>query len=144
MNDLATHTSALLKRVQRSGEGILVARRYVDVVATITPASSATYAKHVPIRILSRDTYRVMNELVETGEGVTITHRGEPVAALKPVAELDALRFAAAIAAQSQEFIASLQEADSALGAGQAIHVDEAAIEALPKSRRRALAAAAI
>src|SRR4051794_9520138 len=138
MNELAAHTSEVLRNLS-SSDGFLVTRRNTDVLAAITPAGGTRHATEVPVRRLSRETYAVIDEVRKSGEAATVTNRGAPVADIRPVGEDDARRFAAAVAAQSREFMDSLREADRDLAAGRAVTLDDELIESLrPASRARA------
>jgi antitoxin (DNA-binding transcriptional repressor) of toxin-antitoxin stability system len=137
IGDLATHTSKVLRHLRSSGEGVLVTRRYVDVLAAITPATVARHDFEVPVRRLSRNTYEVMDELRRRGEGATVTHRGEPVATISPVGEAAATQFAATLARHSREFMESLREADEDLAEGRAVTVDDDFIDSLPERGRK-------
>src|SRR3954468_17951996 len=137
MNELAAHTSEVLRNLS-SSDGFLVTRRNTDVLAAITPAGGTRHATEVPVRRLSRETYAVIDEVRRSGEAATVTNRGAPVADIRPVGEDDARRFAAAVAAQSREFMDSLREADRDLAAGRAVTLDDELIESLrPASRSR-------
>jgi antitoxin (DNA-binding transcriptional repressor) of toxin-antitoxin stability system len=137
MNELAAHTSEQLRRLRRTGEGLLVTRRHTDVLVAITPAT-VRHAVEIPVRELSRHTYSVIDEIRSRGEAASVTKRGTPIATISPVEKEEALEFAAAVAAQSREFLARLERADRALAAGDAVLLDDALIDALPENRPRA------
>jgi prevent-host-death family protein len=80
----------------------------------------------VGIRDLGRNPSRVIEELIEAGEPVIVTHRGRPVAVLTPIDEAEVEGF---ILTNAEEFVRNraLADADLAVGRTRALNdlVDE-------------------
>jgi len=137
INEFSTHVSALIARRVQAGRSLLITRRNKELVVAVTPwsgdESRDAESREVPIRELSRDTFNVLAEVRETNQPMTITKRGRPVGEIVPVSADAERRFAAAVAAQSAEFAASLSRADADLAAGRATLLDDDFIAALPE-----------
>lgn len=76
----------------------------------------------ISIRDLARRPSRVVDDVVETGRPAIITRHGKPVGAVVPIDEDQLEDF---VLANAPEYVASMDEADEDLVAGQTVSAED-------------------
>lgn len=124
ISDLHTRATSIIRGLRAPDAApVLVAKRHHELVAMITPLTSAppsTSNRSVSMREFSRYTTQVLAQVRDAGGPTTLTNHGRPVAVIKPVSAADAMRHAAEMAAQSQAFVERLERSEDDLTNGTA------------------------
>jgi prevent-host-death family protein len=136
INYFSAHANSVMRMVCSNDEPLLVTRRREELLVALLPWRGTRRRREVPMRELSRNTFSVIADVRETSEPVTITKYGKPIGEIAPLSAEAERRYAAAVAAQSRELIASLVEADA--GFDRAKTLDNEFIDSLPETGQTA------